>query len=69
MRVREPRVARPYRTWGYPVTPLLFVALSSWMAWHALHENPASSWAGLATIAIGLLGYAAIGGPRRMPSR
>ncbi len=24
LRFREPKLARPYRTWGYPVTPLIF---------------------------------------------
>jgi len=54
LRRREPALARPYRTWGYPATPLLFVALSAWMVAHALIENPASSWAGLATVAVAL---------------
>ncbi len=50
LRRREPALARPYRTWGYPATPLLFVALSAWMVIHALAEAPASAGAGLATI-------------------
>jgi APA family basic amino acid/polyamine antiporter len=54
LRRREPALKRPYRTWGYPLTPLLFVALSAWMVAHALLENPASSWAGLATVAVAL---------------
>jgi APA family basic amino acid/polyamine antiporter len=29
LRFREPDLARPYRTWGYPVTPLLFIAISA----------------------------------------
>jgi APA family basic amino acid/polyamine antiporter len=28
LRRREPNLARPYRVWGYPVTPLLFIAIS-----------------------------------------
>jgi APA family basic amino acid/polyamine antiporter len=57
LRVREPRLARPYRTWGYPVTPFLFVALSAWMVGHALVERPSASLAGLATLAGALLLY------------
>jgi len=54
LRRREPALERPYRTWGYPLTPVLFVALSAWMVAHALFENPVSSWAGLATVAVAL---------------
>lgn len=64
LRRREPGLARPVRTWGYPVTPLLFVVLSGWMIVHALVENPASSWAGLATAVVGLGLYTALGGRR-----
>jgi APA family basic amino acid/polyamine antiporter len=28
LRIREPNLHRPYRTWGYPVTPILFIAIS-----------------------------------------
>ena len=54
LRRREPDLPRPYRTWGYPATPLLFVAMSAWIVVHALAETPGSSWAGLATVAAGL---------------
>lgn len=64
LRRRDPGLARPVRTWGYPVTPLLFVVLSGWMIVHALVENPASSWAGLATAVVGLGLYTALGGRR-----
>ena len=30
LRRREPEIVRPYRTWGYPWTPILFLALSAW---------------------------------------
>ena len=36
LRWREPELPRPYRTWGYPVTPLIFLAISVWMLWHML---------------------------------
>ncbi len=61
LRRREPSLERPYRTWGYPVTPLLFVGLSAWMVAHALFENAASSWAGLATVAAALALHALLG--------
>ena len=64
LRWREPGLPRPVRTWGYPATPLLFVALSAWMIVHALVETPAASWAGVATAICGLGLYALLGRPR-----
>ncbi len=59
-RWREPTAPRPYRVWGYPVTPLLFLALTAWMATRALVEKPAASWAGLATVLAALALYALV---------
>jgi APA family basic amino acid/polyamine antiporter len=59
LRWRRPDLPRPYRTWGYPVTPLIFLAVSGWMLWHLLEDSStreASLW-GLATAALGLLVY------------
>ena len=60
LRVREPQLARPYRTWGYPFTPLVFLALSMWMIGHSLVERPASSIAGVGIIAFALALYALV---------
>jgi APA family basic amino acid/polyamine antiporter len=69
LRLREPGLARPYRTWGYPATPLLFLALSAWMVGHSLAERPLSSLAGLGIIALGLALYLVVArsGRRRAP--
>jgi len=67
LRRREPELPRPYRAWGYPATPLLFVALSAWIVVHALVENPASSLAGLGTVAIALALYAVLGRRAALP--
>lgn len=59
LRWRRPDLARPYRTWGYPITPLIFLAVSGWMLWHLLEDastREASLW-GLATAALGLPVY------------
>src|SRR5437764_1748824 len=34
LRWRRPELERPYRAWGYPITPLIFLAISGWMLWH-----------------------------------
>jgi APA family basic amino acid/polyamine antiporter len=59
LRWRRPDLPRPYRTWGYPVTPLIFLVVSGWMLWHMLANastRAASLW-GLATAALGLVVY------------
>src|ERR1044071_7642959 len=37
------RSPRPYRTWGYPVTPLIFLAISLWMLEHLLRSEEHTS--------------------------
>ena len=59
LRWRRPDLSRPYRTWGYPVTPLIFLAISIWMLEHLLADSStrAPSLWGLATMALGLIVY------------
>ncbi|MEQ1858953.1 MAG: amino acid permease [Chthoniobacteraceae bacterium] len=58
LRWRQPGLPRPFRVPLYPLTPLIFLAVSGWMLWHIAIEKPRESLAGLATIAAGLLLYA-----------
>jgi APA family basic amino acid/polyamine antiporter len=63
LRRREPDLPRPYRTWGYPFTPLLFVGVNAVMLALVLWERPLAGLAGALTVAAALaLG---LGGPRR----
>jgi len=50
-----------YRTWGYPVTPLLYLGLTLWTLIYIVINNPVEAFAGLAMIAIGMLAYLASG--------
>jgi basic amino acid/polyamine antiporter, APA family len=52
-RRRQPGAPRPYRTWGYPVTPLFFLGVTGWMLAYLIRFRPAESIAGLVTLAIG----------------
>lgn len=54
LRLRRPDLPRPYRTWGYPLTPLLFLGLNGWTLWFLLRQNPSESLAGLLTLLLGL---------------
>ena len=56
-RWKHPNLPRPYQTWGYPVTPLLFLAITGWMLVYLMRFRPVESLAGLATIALGLVVY------------
>lgn len=57
LRRKQPDLIRPYRTWGYPVTPLLFLAVTAWMLWHILCSKPTESLVGLGLAALGLMLY------------
>ncbi|MGI9114579.1 MAG: APC family permease [Chthoniobacterales bacterium] len=59
LRWRQPNLERPFRAWGYPVTPLIFLAVSAWMLWHLLEEpsTRTPSLLGLATALSGLVVY------------
>jgi len=59
MRLRHtaPQVARPYRTWGYPVTPLVFIAFAAWLVYNTIVETPKDSAIGAGLILLGLPGY------------
>ena len=57
LRWRQPELPRPFRTPGYPFTPLVFLTISGWMLWHIANDKPGESLAGLATVAAGLVVY------------
>jgi APA family basic amino acid/polyamine antiporter len=57
LRRREPEAPRPYRAWGWPVTPLFFVAGSVWIASLAIFQRPLESLIGFATVGLGILVY------------
>ena len=57
LRRKQPELERPYRMWGYPVTPLLFLAVAAGFLINTLIEKPGPSLAGLALIATGVPVY------------
>ena len=58
LRKTRPTAARPYRVWGYPVVPGLFVLGSALMVANTLRERPFESLAGLGLLVAGLPVYA-----------
>lgn len=54
LRFREPELERPYRTLGYPITPLLFVGFMGWMIATSVSGRPDVAPAAAGTVASGL---------------
>jgi len=53
-RKREPDVPRPYRTWGYPVVPALFIVAAGVLLYYTFFENLKNSIAGTIVILAGI---------------
>jgi APA family basic amino acid/polyamine antiporter len=58
LRRKRPEMPRPYRTWGYPVVPIIFIVASAGILLDTLFERPAESLAGIALTLAGALVYA-----------
>jgi len=53
-RVREPGMDRPYRTWGYPFVPAIFVAVAAAFLCYTLADNWPNSGYGVLVILAGV---------------
>ncbi len=53
LRLTAPEMERPYRTFGYPLTPAFFILGNLWIVCHTVASRPVVVGCGLATIAIG----------------
>ena len=54
LRKKRPDLPRPYRTWGYPLTPILFILSAVFLTLNSLIRTFWNSFAGLGVIAIGI---------------
>lgn len=57
LRRKEPGMPRPYRAWGYPVTPVVFVLFSAYLIGNSIVELPRASLYGVGFLAMGLPFY------------
>ena len=57
LRRSRPDLPRPYRAWGYPVTPILFIAFSLWLVANTIIQDPKDSAVAAGLIAVGLPVY------------
>ena len=53
LRLRDPHLERPFRAWGYPFTPVLFLSVSVWMMYWAFQGRPLESTLALMTVVAG----------------
>jgi APA family basic amino acid/polyamine antiporter len=56
-RRRMPDAERPYRAWGYPVVPILFLLVTAWLLVNTLWATPLQAIIGLILIALGFPVY------------
>jgi len=57
LRIKKPDLKRSYKTFGYPVTPLLFISGNLWIIYFCIKSRPITSLFGLGTIGLGILVY------------
>jgi basic amino acid/polyamine antiporter, APA family len=60
LRKTRPDAERPYRVWGYPFLPLLYIAGAGVILVVLFIYRPATTWPGLAIVATGIPVYAAL---------
>jgi APA family basic amino acid/polyamine antiporter len=53
MRIKKPDMPRPYKTWGYPYTPVFFLLVMGWMMAYLTVKQPVQSMAVLFTLVTG----------------
>lgn len=54
LRVREPNLPRPYRTWGYPVTPIVFAVIAIFCLVQTYQLHRMETVVGAVTVLIGI---------------
>jgi APA family basic amino acid/polyamine antiporter len=57
LRRTAPEQPRPYRTWGYPITPLIFIGFATWLVGRMVLDAPLESAKGAGLLLLGIPGY------------
>lgn len=57
LRRKMPEMIRPYKTLGYPVTPLIFILVGVWLLINTLQTSPFEAGIGLLLISMGIPVY------------
>jgi len=54
LRIKEPKLQRVYKVWGYPFTPIIFIILNTWILYYTIRLQPFESLIGVCLIVISL---------------
>ncbi len=57
LRRKRPDLPRPYRVFGYPAVPMIFVVAAAWFTLNTLLERPVEAGLGTLIIAAGIPVY------------
>jgi len=57
LRLKSKVLLSPYKTFGYPVTPIIFILGNLWIAYFSIRNRPLTSLCGLLTIGVGIVVY------------
>jgi basic amino acid/polyamine antiporter, APA family len=57
LRFKKPNVPRPYKAWGYPVLPALYIVMAAWICIVLLRYKPQYTWPGLVLVLLGIPVY------------
>lgn len=57
LRKTQPNLERPYRAWGYPILPLLFITMVLWMVTNEFRQDWRAALAGIGMVTAGIPFY------------
>ena len=57
LRFKRPNAERPYRAWGYPILPALYIVMAVWICAVLLRYKPQYTWPGLILVLLGIPVY------------
>ncbi|NTW32270.1 MAG: amino acid permease [Bacteroidetes bacterium] len=57
LRFRNPDMPRPFKAWGYPFTPIIFLGLNLWILYFLITGKPLISLSGFGTVLLGYIIY------------
>jgi basic amino acid/polyamine antiporter, APA family len=58
LRIKRPDADRPYKAFGYPVLPALYIVMAAWICIVLLRYKPQYTWPGLLIVLLGIPVYA-----------
>ncbi len=64
-RRKHPDLARPYKAFGYPVVPVVFLFVTGWLLISTMINTPVQSFTGLALIVLGVPIYYLLNKPQK----